>query len=329
MASMAGISVQDFKGQNGHKDPYTLFQGIREIEVADRSLIDELYQAGSLNGLQIGSYLDVNQLKWNQSIMLKYQREHALAIYSKEDNTLRVVRRARNGKSDKNKGKKISPINNEQAIAYTMLMNPKIELVSLVGNAGSGKTLVSLLAGLDQLRTYFDEDDHVESGYNQIMVFRSTVSLGQEMGFLPGKIDEKFDPWTKPIFENIEVIKGITRQKRGTPCHPAQKLIEEGLLEILPINHIKGRTLRNKFIILDEAQDFTPKEIKAVITRSGMGSKIVLTGDITQINHPYLNRKNNGISHVIAKLLGEESFGFVIMNKGERSHLATLAAERL
>ncbi len=212
------------------------------------------------------------------------------------------------------------PRNREQTFAAYLLLNPEIRLVTLNGKAGTGKTLLALAAGLEQTC-------EVPAGkYKKIIVIRPAVSVGKEMGFLPGDLKEKIAPWMKPVYDNISFLMRDSDSKNRSK---ADQLFESGVIEIEPLSFIRGRSLNDAFIIIDESQNLTPHEIKTVITRAAGKSKVILTGDLDQIDTPYLDRQSSGLAHVLKKFRGQQIFGHITLSKGERSGLADLAADLL
>lgn len=209
----------------------------------------------------------------------------------------------------------LKPKNKEQAFALDALFCSDIDLVVLAGPAGSGKTLCAVAAGLEQT---------TELGmYTSVAITRPVVPLGNDIGFLPGTMDEKLDPWMGPIWDAVDVL---IPSKKSMPISPVEFYREKGYLKMMAISYIRGRSLPKNFLIIDEAQNLTQHEAKTIITRAGQGTKVVLTGDPFQIDSPYLNQDNNGMSYVIDKFRGQPNFAYVYLHKGERSKLAELAA---
>jgi PhoH-like ATPase len=214
----------------------------------------------------------------------------------------------------------IRPRNKEQSFALDLLLNDEVRLVTIVGKAGTGKTLLAIAAGLQKT---------MEDGvYQKLLVSRPIFPLGRDIGYLPGSVEEKLNPWMQPIFDNVEYLMNLSRseKKAGRGYH---ELLDLGILEIEPLTYIRGRSIPNQFIIVDEAQNLTPHEVKTIITRVGDGTKIVLTGDPYQIDNPYVDQTNNGLIHVVNRFKSERLAGHVTMSKGERSPLAELAANLL
>jgi PhoH-like ATPase len=211
---------------------------------------------------------------------------------------------------------KISSRNKEQAFGIDLLMDPDVKVVSLVGRAGSGKTLCAIAAGLQQtigLR---------ENAYDRMIVSRPVQPLGKDIGFLPGTMEEKMLPWLMPIQDNLQFLVGGNK-------NTLQMYMDKGKIEIEALTYIRGRSIANAFIIIDEAQNLTAHEIKTIMTRVGEGTKIVLTGDVEQIDNVYVNETSNGLAHAIEKFKDYPIAGHVTFTKGERSEVATLASKVL
>lgn len=214
----------------------------------------------------------------------------------------------------------LRPRNKEQYFALDALLDNDIKLVTLIGKAGTGKTLLAIAAGLRKVTD--------EQAYGKLVVSRPIFPMGRDIGYLPGTVEEKLNPWMRPIFDNVEHLMGVStadkRVGRG-----AQELIDMGIIEIEPLTYIRGRSLPNLFLIVDEAQNLTPHEVKTIMTRVGEGTKIVLTGDPYQIDNPYVDSESNGLTYVVSKFKGQPIAATISMFKGERSALAELAANIL
>lgn len=213
----------------------------------------------------------------------------------------------------------ITPKNMEQRLALDALLDPSVHLVNLVGKTGSGKTLLALAAALHQTTN--------TKQYNKIVVARPTVSMGAEIGFLPGDLSEKMDPWMQPIFDNVEVLLNITEKDKKKGRDP-RELVTLGLMEVQALSFIRGRSIPRQFMLIDESQNTDIHEIKTILTRAGEGTKIVLTGDPEQIDTPKLDGESNGLSQSALRLQGSEIVANVFLTQCERSPLATLVAER-
>jgi len=214
----------------------------------------------------------------------------------------------------------VKPRNAEQACIIDALLDDELPLVSLVGKAGTGKTLMALACGLQKT---------IDDGkYQKLLVSRPIFPLGKDIGYLPGEVEEKLNPWMQPIFDNIDYIvsfsAGEKPQKRQNR-RAWQELINQGMLQIEPLTYIRGRSLAYQYLIVDESQNLTPHEIKTIITRAGEGTKVVLTGDCYQIDNPYIDSSNNGLTYVVERFKREEISGHVTLSKGERSKLAEAA----
>jgi PhoH-like ATPase len=234
----------------------------------------------------------------------------------------------------------IVPMNAEQQFALALLSDPDIPLVTLVGKAGSGKTLMALLAGYQQLR----------EGYGRLMIYRPNIEIGQSLGYLPGSLEEKFAPWTRPVFDNLELVlrgqsrsglaagfeerakpgKGEGKKEEAARHHlDLQDLLAREVVQIAPISHLRGRSIHDAFIIADEAQNMNHHEVKTLLTRSGQGTKIVFTGDPDQFDLPDSSSIANGLIHLVERFKGQDEFGHVTMTTTVRSRLAALAANLL
>ena len=269
---------------------------------------------------QIGEFyqnpqgLDIKKLKIspfaNQYLILSGPSSSALAIYNKATDRLQRV--------EKQKIYGIDARNSEQTFAIDALMRADIQLVSLTGIAGTGKTLLALAAALAQ-----------EEQFDQILLARPVIPLqNQDIGFLPGDINEKISPYMLPLFDNLAFIKSRFRSSQREAMR-INELQNAGKLVITPLAYIRGRSLSNVFFIVDEAQNLTPHEIKTIITRVGEGAKLVFTGDIHQIDSPYLDIQSNGLTYLSDKMVGQELFSHVNLVKGERSRLAEIAGKLL
>jgi PhoH-like ATPase len=221
----------------------------------------------------------------------------------------------------------LMPRNREQIFASALLRNPAVRLITLVGKAGTGKTLLAMAAGLDQVL------EPKRRLYRKIVVMRPMVSVGKEMGWLPGDVSEKIHPWMKPIFDNVQFLLGDEKREKGENGHGQplrlQQLLEQGIIELEALSFVRGRSINDAFIVIDEAQNLTPHEIKTLMTRAAGKSKVVLTGDLQQIDTPYLDAHSSGLTHVVKKFGEHPIAGHVTLVKGERSELAELAADLL
>jgi PhoH-like ATPase len=245
----------------------------------------------------------------NENFILRNGSKSVLATYNANERSfVRIDRLSASG---------ITPRNAEQSFALRALLDDQLKLVTLTGKAGSGKTLLALAAAME-----------CRSRYRQILLARPAVPLSnRDLGFLPGDIDAKLDPYMQPLYDNLAVMKHPIGEANGYQRGP--ELLAANHVEVTPLAYIRGRSLQRVFFIVDEAQNLTPHEIKTIITRVGEGTKIVFTGDIHQIDHPYLDSLSNGMSYLINRMVGQPLYGHVSLEKGERSELAELASNLL
>lgn len=322
-----GITTEDYQADKSLEKLSDIYSGIGEIEIGDEDLwvFDELSRNGAVEINRLLT-IDLSSLLPNQCCEIKKADKKIYAIYKHRDGCLHRVKKPKD--DGKNNGK-IHPSNIEQCLAYNLLIDREIALVTLIGKAGTGKTLMALLAGYEQL----------SNNYAHLLVYRPNIEIGPGLGFLPGDIEEKFEPWSQPIFDNLRLIikdkggngtgKPEVDQKMNADTEKIRHMIEYGLIEIAPIAYIRGRSLNDSFIVIDDAQNLSPREIKALLTRPARNSKVVLTGDPAQIDAPYLDSISNGIVYVVEKFKGQDIFGHVIFKEGKRSRLADLAANLL
>jgi PhoH-like ATPase len=214
----------------------------------------------------------------------------------------------------------IRPRNKEQRFALELLLDDNIRLLTLVGRAGTGKTLLALAAGLTKVAE--------EQAYQRMLVSRPVFPLGRDIGFLPGDLEDKLRPWMQPVHDNLELLLGISSSDKQKG-RSTQEMFDMDLVQIEPLTYIRGRSIPHQFMLVDEAQNLTPHEVKTIITRVGDNTKIILTGDPYQIDNPYIDTTNNGLVHVVNRFRNEEIAGHVTLSKGERSDLAELAAHLL
>ncbi len=246
----------------------------------------------------------------NEYIVMRNKKQSVLGYVDPDNFKIKLIK--------KDTALEIAPRNAEQAFALNALLNPKIKLVTISGKAGTGKTLLALSAGLE-----------CRAIYDKVYLARPIVPLSnQDIGYLPGKVDQKLSPYMQPLYDNLGVAKktsleGETKSKNIT------KLLEEENLVIAPLAYIRGRSLVDVFFIVDEAQNLTPHEVKTIITRAGENTKMVFTGDIFQIDHPYLDKYSNGLSYLLQKMKGQNIYTHINLQKGERSELAELASNIL
>jgi PhoH-like ATPase len=305
-AKAVGIPAQDYKNDQV-QNITDLYRGHRTVENVDERVIQRLHA----NPYEIRPEdLPTNHFVPNEFMILRNGKQSALATYNAEH---RMV-----AKVEKNVAYGIGPHNAEQIFALNALMNPEIQLVTVSGKAGTGKTLLALAAALEKRKLY-----------RQIFMARPIVPLSnKDIGYLPGDIQSKLDPYMQPLFDNLGVIKNQYPESDQNFTRITQMMQDEKLV-IEPLSYIRGRSLVKIYFIVDEAQNLTPHEVKTIITRAGEGTKIVLTGDIYQIDHPYLDSQSNGLSYLIAKMQGQKIYAHINLEKGERSMLAELASNLL
>jgi PhoH-like ATPase len=212
----------------------------------------------------------------------------------------------------------VRPLNDQQRIAFDLLMDESVSLVTLVGKAGTGKTLLAIAAGLKMTLE--------ERKYSRVLVSRPVIPMGKDIGYLPGQKSEKLSHWMQPLFDNLEYIMSVYKRQN---IKSAEQLMNNKTIELEALSYIRGRSLPGQFIIIDEAQNLSPHEVKTIVSRAGEGSKMVLTGDPYQIDSPYLDANSNGLSYLVEAFKGQDLFGHVTLHKSERSKLAELAAELL
>jgi PhoH-like ATPase len=284
-----------------------LYPGNRELLVPS-NVVDEFYANGSV-------IVDAPGLHANEFLTLKDDNgKSALTRWDKNVGKAVPVRKLREGVWG------IKPRNREQHFALDLLLNDDIKLVTLVGKAGTGKTLLAIAAGLQKVTE--------EQVFSKMLVSRPVFPLGRDIGYLPGTIEEKLNPWMQPIYDNLELLLGLNKTDKKDGRSYAE-LVDLGFVEIEPLTYIRGRSLPQNYMIVDEAQNLTPHEVKTIVTRAGEGTKIILTGDPYQIDHPYLDSSNNGLTQVAERFKNEAIAGHVILTKGERSPLAELATQIL
>jgi PhoH-like ATPase len=301
-ADALGMVAQNYENQRVEVEQ--LDTGVKEIEV-DAKEIDWFFQEGHFGQ-------GISGLAPNVCILLRDRTNPshtALGRYDATKKEIMALRTPREGVMG------VRPRNKEQSYAIDLLLDESVRLVTLVGKAGTGKTLLALAAGLKRT---------MEDGvYTRMLVSRPVMPL---IGFLPGDVDEKLNPWMQPIFDNLEFL--FSSGTRKGPRAYAE-LLDSGQIQVEPLTYIRGRSLPQQFMVVDEAQNLTPHEVKTIITRSGDGTKIVLTGDPGQIDNPYVDSASNGLTICADRFRGEKLAGHIVLAKGERSELAELAANML
>lgn len=307
-AKSVGLRAQDYRNDQV-ADVSTLYTGRRTVLDVPEDIIEALYQ--------VPFEVPVDDLEWDppliahENVILKNHRKSALATFDPHSQTLKRV--------DKRSIFGITPRNAEQVFALAALLNDDIPLVSLSGKAGTGKTLLALAAALENRRQY-----------RQIFMARPVVPLSnKDIGYLPGEIKAKLDPYMQPMYDNLSVIQNMHGTDSSSQSEQIRKMLEDEKLVISALSYIRGRSLNRIYFIVDEAQNLTPHEVKTIITRAGEGTKVVLTGDIFQIDHPYLDTQSNGLTYLIERMKGQSLYAHITLEHGERSELSELASDLL
>ena len=304
-AKALNIIAQDFETGKIDRDS-TLYNGKQIIENIESDFINKLYKQGQNNDVSILK----NKIVSNGFYILKNGKSSVLGYYNPFDDQLERV--------EKQYVYGVKPKNAEQTFALHALLNPDIKLMSLQGVAGTGKTLLALASALEQ-----------HNLYHQIVLARPIVPLSnKDIGYLPGNAEDKINPYMQPLFDNLKFIKNQFGEKEKK-YRKIEEMQEQGKLKISALAYIRGRSLSNVIFIVDEAQNLTPHEVKTIITRAGENTKIIFTGDVFQIDTPYLDEQSNGLSYLIDRLKGNDLFAHITLEKGERSELANLANELL
>jgi len=309
-ADSLGIQAEDYEHAHIHIDES--YTGVKEVTISGDRL-GEFYSQGWLAW-------EYGQAHPNQFLILKAEgnpSQTGMARYDQKQKRLRPVGKHREGVWG------IFARNKEQLFALDMLMDDSVHLVTIDGMAGTGKTLMAIACGLKKVA-----DDRA---FRRLVVSRPIFPLGRDMGFLPGDVSEKLNPWMKPIFDNLDLLLGEhdrdDRRGGGQPSY--QALLDQGILEVEPLTYIRGRSMPRQYLVVDEAQNLTPHEVKTVLTRAGEGTKIILTGDPYQIDNPYVDSTSNGLTYVVERFKESQAAGHITLRKGERSQLAELAATLL
>lgn len=302
-ADALGLVAADYEHDRTRIDE--LYSGVLEIDVPG-AVIDELYREGSMTppeGAEPNRFVQLTDI----------ENPSHTGVGRVDPKATKVVPLPR--KKERVWG--ITARNREQAFALNLLLDDRIKLVTIVGRAGTGKTLLALAAALRKTRE--------EKVYQRILVSRPIFPLGRDIGYLPGTIEEKLRPWMQPIFDNLELLMGLggADRKNGRSY---EEMMHLGMIEVEPLTYIRGRSIPDQFLIVDEAQNLTVHEIKTIVSRAGEGTKVVLTGDPYQIDNPYMDATSNGLVHTVNRFRGKSLSGHITLEKGERSELAELAA---
>lgn len=303
-ADVFGVFAKDYEPERVEMEE--MYQGHREVD-ADPKIIERFYKDKIITDETFG-------LVANQYVVMRDASNHnhsAIGRFSEKDGGIVPIMVPNESIWG------IHPRNVEQTFAMDCLLNDEVLFVSLVGKAGTGKTLLALAAGL------FKTLD--EGRFQRLLVSRPIFPMGRDLGYLPGDVEQKLNPWMQPIFDNVEFLMGADKKAAGR----AQELINQGMLNIEPLTYIRGRSIPNQYLIVDEAQNLTPHEIKTIVTRAGQGTKVVLTGDAYQIDNPYVDSATSGLTYSVERMKGQRISAHVTLSKGERSELAELAANIL
>lgn len=301
-ADVLGVRAEDF--YNDKVDYEQLYSGVGELYLGAGEL-DRFYKEGRLP-------LNGQNAAPNQFMLLKCMENHSQSALARCQNgallPLTYAEASCWG---------IRALNKEQKFAFELLLNDQIKVVTLVGRAGTGKTLLALAVGLEKVLE--------ENAYSRLLITRPVIPMGDDIGFLPGTKEEKLRPWMQPIYDNLEFLF----RNCSEPVEVLQDLIRKGMLDLEALTYIRGRSIPRQFIICDEAQNLSPHMIKTLITRVGEDTKIVLTGDPEQIDHPYLDASSNGLTYLVERIKNEEISGHVVLIKGERSKVAEMGSKLL
>jgi len=310
-ADALGFDVQDFEKQKVNIDE--LFSGYREIDVPAQ-LINTFYKQ---HKLEVRDF----DLLPNEFILLRDEGDpkHAALARALDDNHLgRLI-------PDYEGAWQIRSRSKEQRMALELLLDPDVAIVTLVGQAGTGKTLLALAAALETTIS--------TKRYDKILVSRPIIPMGKDLGYMPGDKDEKLAHWMQPIFDNLTFLMGGGEKNdddaENTARKKVEKLLKEQVVEMEALTYIRGRSIPGQYVIIDEAQNLTPHEVKTIISRAGEGTKMVLTGDPYQIDNPYLDSSSNGLTYTVERLKALGVHGHITLRKSERSTLAAVAADYL
>ena len=310
-ADALGIKSVDFEKQKVDFD--RLYRGWRSVDVGKEQL-DAFYSDKEFSAKGMDLFANEFALLTDKS----NPKHTAIGMFSSDSGLLTPLNH------NKKPVMSIRPRNKEQAMAIELLLNEDVHLVTLVGQAGTGKTLLAVAAGLQKVLK--------DKSYERILVSRPVMPLGRDIGYLPGSKDEKLASWMGPIFDNLEYILSAEKKDKNvkkTTKSQVEKYIKDEVIELEAMTFMRGRSIPDNFIVIDEAQNLTPHEVKTIISRSGSGTKMVLTGDPYQIDNPYLDSSSNGLTYCVEKMKGQKMFGHITMTRSERSPLASMAAELL
>jgi len=307
-ADAIGVQAEDYTTDMVEMDE--LYTGHRTWEVASAQ-VDQLYDGG----LAPDPALALQPNQFLTLIDLANPSHTALARFMVGEGLLRPLKRMEAYPWG------IKPRNREQQFAMELLLDPAVQVVTLLGKAGTGKTLMAIAAGLQQV-----VDDEA---YDKILVSRPVMPMGRDLGYLPGDISEKLRPYMQPIYDNLEFIVAANTEARRRSTMTGGQLEEAGYLSVEPLTYIRGRSIPKQYLVVDEAQNLTPHEVKTILTRAGEGTKVIFTGDPHQIDNPYVDASTNGLSYLAEHFKQLDISGHMTLTKGERSRLAELASNLL
>tara|TARA_Y100001970_G_scaffold293513_1_gene440857 strand:- start:2342 stop:3691 length:1350 start_codon:yes stop_codon:yes gene_type:complete len=319
IANSIGLESEDYKTEQVVTDANKLYTGLEEL-VVDDEMIDQFYSGEAVFLSSELVYSQKTKLYPHQFVMLISSSSSKKTALGRFLNYRTPIAPIKKWNGDLSWG--VTPRNKEQSFAYDLLFDDSVPLVTLIGKAGSGKTLMAIAAGMEQTLSTGNSMDLSEPRYKKIVVSRPVQPLGKDIGFLPGSMHDKMLPWLMPIQDNMQHILGNDRAK-------LREYLETGEVEIEALTYIRGRSISNAFVIIDEAQNLTAHEVKTIITRIGENTKIVLTGDIEQIDNIYTNETSNGLAYAVERFKNSDLSGHITFKKGERSKIATLASKIL
>jgi len=305
-AEAIGLNAQDYKTDKVNIDE--LYSGVKYIDV-ESSFIDEFYKNKKADN-------PVKEPVFNEFIILRSKQDIKKTAMARTDiNSPNVIRAL----MPESNPWGIKPLNKEQKFAMELLLDENVKLITLLGTAGTGKTLISLACGLQKTI-----DENV---YRRLIICRSVVPVGKDIGYLPGTKEEKLATWMGAIYDNLEFI--MDKKHQEDAVSKFEYLLQQEKIEIASVTHIRGRSLPKQYMIVDDAQNLTPHEIKTILSRAGEGTKVVVTGDPYQIDNPYLDIASNGLTYIVDRFKGQKIYGHITFTKTERSSLAALVAELL
>lgn len=306
-AEALGLVAEDYKADQ-IVEISELYTGHREVTVP-QEIITRIYEQREVPLAEV--HTNGQTIYPNQFIMLSSRDSSSTALTQYDGENLQLLRDPRHDIWG------IRPLNREQRYAIEILLDDQIPLVTLAGKAGTGKTILAIAAGLQKVMN--------DKTHRRLAIYRPVIPMGRDIGYLPGTEQEKLTPWMQPIMDNLEFL--LNEGDRGKKSNgKLDYLIDSNVLDIRALTYIRGRSLPQQFIVVDEAQNLTPHEVKTIITRAGHGTKLVLTGDPYQIDSPYLDATSNGLTHVVEKFRGQKMAAHITLVKGERSPLAELAS---